>query len=291
MNSGLLYYKESGKINFTGLAISLMIILGVNSLLGYIYSFIIFYMPLIYVNFLISVGFGIILSIYTQFLFRITHNRSRQSKMILILISGISANLFQWVVYIDTAILGQMPQPGQYYGSLEMLFDPAFFFGIIGEINKYGMWELFGAPVKGLMLALIWILEFAIIAGVTMYFFLKSKPYPYSENLGHWYSKYTLSRDFEAISSHKMFIKKLDGQSMCDFITGLKSGIALRHMKIHVFYEKDEENQYLSFENRLSSTNGKVDREIIENCIRVDKPTVEKIMNAFPYKKEKNEIF
>jgi len=290
MNNKFIYYRESGKINYPAFALSTLLILGINSLLGYLYAFILFYMPIIYANFIIAIGFGLVLSIYTHFLFRISHNRSPRSKIILLITSGISANLFQWIAFIDFFIFGHMPNPGEYYQSLDIIFEPSFFFGLIGEVNRIGLWALFGAPVRGFILALIWVAEFVIIAGVAIFHFYRSKPYPYSENLGHWYSKYTLARDFETLATYNIFLKKLNDQNLYDFINGLKAGIALRHMKIHVYYEKDEDKQYISFENK-QTLNGKADREMVVNCLQCNKEIAEKILADFPNKKEKNEIF
>lgn len=119
----------------------------------------------------------------------------------------------------------------------------------------------------------------------------KTKAYPFSELLNKWYPKYTLLKDFESVSAIGNMTRNLETDPLKS-IQELKYGSAYRHTKIHLFYLKDDPNQYLTFENVYVDNRGqgKKNRTIIINNFKIDKESAQKIFENFEHKRERTEV-
>ncbi len=78
MENQELFYKESGRINPIKQSISYAIGIVIALILGYIYSVLIIVIPIVYLNFLITVGFSIGLGLICRILVRFSHNRNKK---------------------------------------------------------------------------------------------------------------------------------------------------------------------------------------------------------------------
>lgn len=282
-------YQESMKVNPIGLTVSYGVCLILALFLGYLYSSITIFMPIVYVNLLLTLGFGLTLGIVNRFLVRLTHNRNKKSQLIQALISGVLANYFQWTAYILYAFNKEVPSLPEFFANLHWVVIPQHFIQAITEINRVGVWSMFGVVFNGFVLTAIWVIEAFIIIALPVTAVYKTKIYPYSELLGQWYPKYTLFKDFEYLSTTNKLQKDLQVDAI-SAIQGLGKGIGHRHSKIHLFYHKDEVNQYLTFETRLIEGKGKVNSSVLINNFTIDRKTAELILDSFEHQKEKVEI-
>jgi len=198
MNDSNLFYQESGQINILGLTLSFLICIPIALILGYAYSVVIMFIPLIYFNFLITVGLGLALGLIVRLIVRLTKNRNKKSKLILAFTLGLLTYYFQWTVFMLHAYDGEIPGFTYYLANLHWLINPMNLIDFIVKVNGVGFWSIIGAPVTGLALSLVWIIEaFFIISGPIVAIF-KTKVYPYSELQNKWYPKYTLLKDFDS---------------------------------------------------------------------------------------------
>lgn len=120
---------------------------------------------------------------------------------------------------------------------------------------------------------------------------VKTKIYPYSEFLGKWYDKYTLFKDFESIST----VTKLKGELSTDplkSIDSLGKGTGLRHTKVHLFYLKHEDKQYLTFEKIFieGQGKGKKNSSIAINNFQINKSDADLILEKYENKRERIEV-
>ncbi len=291
MNSKDLFYQESGRYNALGVLISYIICVLLALILGYIYSVVIILIPIVYLNFILTIGLSLTLGLIVRFLVRITKNRNLKSKLLLALTFGLLTNYFQWAVYILYAYDGETPNFFYFLSNLYWIIIPENFIDIIIDINKFGLWSIFGIVFTGFGLTIIWLIEaFIIIAGPLVAIY-KTKTYPFSELLNKWYPKYTLSKDFKSVSTVNKMIDDLQTEPLKS-IQELKYGTGLRHTKIHVFYLNDEENQYLTFENIYIEGRGKgrKNSDIIINNFMIDKITAKSLLDNFDNKKERIEV-
>lgn len=291
MNNRELFYQESGQINPLKQSLSYMICIGVALVLGYLYSIAIMVIPIVYLNFLITLGFGLVLGFISKSLIRFSHNRSKMSQMIQAITIGFLANYFQWTAYISYAYNGIIPSFSLYLSDLQWIIIPENFFTAIGEINRVGVWSMFGITFNGFGLASIWFVEFLIIVAGPIIAVFKTNIYPYSELLSKWYPKYTLFKDFEALSTGKKMMNDLKSDTL-KAIESLGKGTGLRHTKIHLYYLKGEEKQYLTFEKIFieEQGKGKRNRSLLINHFMINSRDAERILERFENKRERIDV-
>lgn len=281
-----LIYQESGKTNPIRQTFSYLISIIVAVILGYAYSVVIIFLPLIYLNILVGIGLGLALGFISQVLFRLNHNRSKRSRIIQAVVIGLLVNYFQWTAYILWAFEGAIPGVDLYLSNLHWILVPESFFGAITEINRLGAWEVFGIQFKGFGLTIIWILEFLIIMAGPIVAVVKSPAIPYSELQQKWYPKFTLTLDFESFSAVNQLIIDLRSNPL-NTIEALGKGSGNRFVKIHVFYLKGENKHYLTFEKfhievkRDGKT--KTNNSIILNNFAINGADAKEILDKFDY--------
>lgn len=292
MTNENLFYQESETLNVPGIIIAFFSILIATFFLGYLYSILIIFIPLIYFNFFITVGLGMALGYLVKILIRLTHQRSRNSKLALAVLAGLFANLFQWLVYLIYAYLGEVPSLAAYFANFGIFIQPSNFISIIGEINRVGMWSIFGIDFSGGLLTIVWLFEFAMIMAIPIMAIWKSKVFPYSENERKWYGKYSLEEDFEMMHSVQHLLEPLQKDAF-KTINELEEGNGLRHSKIHIYYLENERNQYLELEKIYfeSGGEGKKTSVVILDNFRIDNQAAKMILAKFKNDKVKFPIF
>lgn len=280
-----MYYKESEQINLIKEVFSYVICIVLASILGYLYAILTIFNPVLYLSFLTTVGFGFILGLICRGLVRLSHNRSKKHQIIQAIIIGILGNYAQWTAYILYVFNETVPPFGLYIDNLHWFVFSENFFAAIVKINTVGIWSIFGITFKGFVLTIVWVIEFLIIAVLPVIAVIKAPTRPYSELLKKWYPKYTLIKDFESISTGNQFRGHLKSAPL-EAIDSLQKGNGLRYSKIHLFYLKDEEAQYLTLEKIFIGGKGKKDSSIIINNFLINQSDVEQIFKKYDYKKE-----
>jgi hypothetical protein len=286
------FYEPSGKFDPIRQSLLYVICIGIALFLGYLYAVLISFIPLIYLNIIILVGFGISLGLVCRVFVRFSHNRNRRSQLIHAIIFGILANYFQWTTYVLFLLEDSVPSLGLYFSNIDWIFTSGDFGNLIAEIYRNGAWEIFGIQINGPTLAIIWLVEFLLIVTIPAISVLQTKVYPYSELFEKWYEKYTLTKDFQSISWSNHLISNLESNPM-EAIESLHLGISYRYTKIHLFYLKGEADHYLTFENIYFEGRGESTRkksEIIVNNFRISDAIAKQILEKFPNKRERIEV-
>jgi hypothetical protein len=165
--------------------------------LSTVYIYLIHYIPFIYANFFITIGCGLAIG------FVINH-ASNLGKLRSVPIAAGSAvvavcilKYVQWCVYIPLVFDVTIDGGERFLATLELLIAPLLVFELGQIINEAGVWSFSvgysssgdGIPVSGVMLAFVWITEFAIIL-LTACIAAKDKvKSPFSEESNDWYSE------------------------------------------------------------------------------------------------------
>ncbi len=288
MENENLFYQESETLNVPGIIIAFFSILIFTFFLGYCYSMLIIFIPLIYFNFFITVGLGMALGILVKLLIRLTHQRSKNSRIALAVLAGFFASLFQWIAFILYAFLGEVPSFSAYLSNFGTFIQPTNFITSIAEINQAGMWSIFGIDFSGSLLAIVWIFELGIIIAIPIMAILKSKVIPYSESQKKWYEKYVLSRDFEIMHSAHHILEPLKKDAL-KALNDFNEGSGLKHTKLYLYYLENEQNHYLDFERVYyeSGGQGKKNTAIILDNFRINNQAAKMILNQFKHRKVK----
>lgn len=290
------YYKESGKIDFFWHSVSYSLLIFVIVILALVYNYCLVLFPLVYFNVIVCIGFSIAFSISLLITARFARNRNSRSLKTQAVVAVCIGFYCQWTAYLVYAKTGQLPSFSEYLSELSWVFSPSTNLQVLAYSYKngfeFGFGSIFGIEVKGLFALLLWLSEAAILMIAPLVVIAKRKIYPFSEATDKWYPKFTLSRDFETIVVDQQFIQSLLENPM-ETIGLLDKGDAIRHCKIHVFYTKEEEDQYLTFE-RVSiegQGRGAKDKEILINNFKINRRAAEQILNKFPHKAERLSVF
>jgi len=262
------YYKPSGKFSPSFILFFLLVSLIAFPLLGLIYAYCIWYIPFIYINFFITLGFGFLVALCVN---KVVIRKGKVRNPILALFigffAGIVALYFHWSVWIDLVI-----NAGESYGSerigvtvsnieffqvFSLIFQPSMVFEYIGMVNEFGTWGIRGATVSGAFLWVIWAIEFVIVVGVSSFLpYLESKK-PFSESTNSWYEEITLPA-LSFIENKEQLIADItsNNHSGFDFLNKEVNKESDSHSVFTLYKSKSGKN-YLTIDNKTSSLDSK----------------------------------
>lgn len=175
-------YRHSGRIG--GLGIPVMLIAGICSafVLGVVYSYVLAWIPIIYVSFLATGGFGAGLGLVVGWSSRAAHVRNTMITGIIGLFTGLLG------MYVAWAFDGIARFGGE---DATVMFNPVLLSEYVSFFYENGFWGLgrgnANATVSGIPLALIWLVEGGVVVGLS--FVLSTgfaADHPYCEECGRW---------------------------------------------------------------------------------------------------------
>lgn len=203
MESTTLYYQESGKTNPMGVSLALMAGLAAASILGFVYAYATFYIPIIYFNFLLTYFFGFSIGYAVGkvgALGKIRNGRVLSFTAIGMAIVGV---YFAWVFWISAASEG-----GLWSFNLNTLWL------FIQLIAMEGAWSIFGSTPTGGTLYLIWIAEAAIIlVGTIMAVAAGRGSIPYCESCDKWLKSKQITERVKGIANPIGFRQEMEGKN------------------------------------------------------------------------------
>ncbi len=153
-------YKHSGAVPLAAVAL-ITVAGGATALVGgAIYTYGINYIPLIYVNFLLTAGYGLVLGLAVGSAAKTGKLRNNFVLTSLAFVFGLLGIYVAWGV-------DPLARGGSEVGLSG--FNPLFMLAYMEFLFEEGSWGLSdGEPVKGLFLAAIWLLESLVILGIAM---------------------------------------------------------------------------------------------------------------------------
>jgi len=150
------YYQHSGVIGLSG-PINMALFGSTAALvLGAIYGYAIFYIPFIYLNFFITLFFGMGVGYSIHLGAKIGKVRNTKAVLCFGLIIGCLAEYVGWVSWI----LAFSKQEA-------LVLMPWDMFSIMHKIAEEGVWSIFGGTPSGFFLYAIWAIEAVMIIGAT----------------------------------------------------------------------------------------------------------------------------
>lgn len=258
------YYQASGR--FSPLAIVYFVLLAFIAfpIIGLIYAYAIWYIPFIYINILLTAGFGLAIGGLTGFVV-ISLGKVRNTMLALLLgiLGGVLALYFHWAAWVDLVI-----NAGESYGSdrigitlsnvklvqvMSLAANPGILFELIGEINAVGTWGLRGGTVSGLLLSVVWLIEALIVLGLSTYLPYTSAQHPFSEMANDWMESEELPA-FEFIEDKDTFRAQLE-QSNPEALQSLQiaQNLDLKH-SVFTLYSSTAGENYVNVDNKTATT-------------------------------------
>jgi hypothetical protein len=151
-------YRHSGKFGIHGPLLALIGAVIIGFPLGVAYAYLIRWIPFIYVNVFASAGYGFVIGITTAWLLKFSKVRNTGIAVLTGLLTGFIALYFDWNGHIHAVFRGApwFLYPGDIVGGMKQLY-------------KDGSWGMrSGGNITGIPLAIVWVTEALIIAGITL---------------------------------------------------------------------------------------------------------------------------
>jgi hypothetical protein len=186
------YYKPSGKTPIAFFLYFLVSMAVAIPILSFVYVYLAYYIPIIYLNFIITIGCGLILGFIINWVAKQGKARSPVIVLACAFLAACALEYVQWCVYVPLI-----------FSMVYQIDVPSFFdFLTMQEnvlrgaeiINEHGVWSLSrrgstsSGTVNGIMLSIVWVAEFIVFLTGAIMASLSQPRSPFSEEAGDWYA-------------------------------------------------------------------------------------------------------
>ncbi|MEO1654880.1 MAG: hypothetical protein AAFU64_15135, partial [Bacteroidota bacterium] len=217
------YYKASGRFSPLAFVYFLLLSLIAFPLLGLLYAYAIWYIPIIYVNFLLTLGFGFGVGILMSlFVVRMGKVRNTLLGLLFGLLGGLFALYFHWAVWLDLVVnagesygtdsIGITVSNVQFAQVFILAFNPGVLFDLMAQVNEVGTWGIRGGNVSGIILSIIWSIEALVIVGIATYLPYVSAQNPFSETSNAWMDSEEFG-PFQMIKDKALMVSRLEASN------------------------------------------------------------------------------
>ncbi len=288
------FYQPSGKFSPLSIVFFIIACLTVFPLLGLIYAYAIWYIPIPYINFFIAAGFGIGVGyIVKHFVIKMGKVRNPRLAFFFGLLGALVALYFHWAVWADLVInvaesygtedIGIAVSNISFIEVFALATQPGALFGLIGEINKYGTWGIGGGgAVSGIMLTIIWIIEAIIVIVPSIMGRSVDANKPFCEENQKWFEEKQLPA-FVPVHPNEVVEHVSNGN--IDFFEQLAK-VNPDHNSHSVFtlYANATNENYLTITNQIAGTNDKGEIKFEESPVVTNISLQEDISNILEAK-------
>ncbi len=262
------YYKPSGNFSPVSFIYFILSALIIFPILALIYTYLIWYIPFIYINFFITAGFGFAVGItISQLAIKIGKVRNTKIALLFGLLGGAIALYFSWAIWVDLVI-----NAGESYGNsrigitssnskisqiLGLALQPNLLFELISEINETGTWGLRSSTVSGIFLTIIWVIELLIVLVISIFTpYIRAK-IPFCELDNKWFNEEILPA-YNYIKNSKEMTANLENSNQQSF-DELEDATNPENESHSIFtlFSSEKGESYLTIENKLAETNSK----------------------------------
>lgn len=262
------YYQPSGGFSPSSILYFILTSAIVIPILALIYTYLIWYIPFIYINLFITIGFSFLIGMAIS-RFTIKTGKVRNSTIAIIfgLFGGLLALYFSWAIWVDLVI-----NAGESYGGsrigitasnikflqvFELAFDPETLVGLISKINEVGTWGLRSTTVSGTFLTIIWVIEILIVIVISTLVAYNASKIPFCEIDNKWFEEKILPA-FSFIKNPKEMTTNLENSNQNSFDELERiSDVEMESHSIFTLYSSEKGKNFLVIENRQAKTNDK----------------------------------
>lgn len=154
-------YRHSGKFGVHGPAIAFFAAIPLALLLGIAYGYIIKWIPFIYINFFVTVGYGAAFGFGAGLVLKLCKVRNNWVALGTGLAVGLLALYFDW----NGHIIALAPSSEK----IPWVLMPGQITEVMGFLYDNGTWGFrSGGPVTGILLGIVWFIEAAMIVGLAV---------------------------------------------------------------------------------------------------------------------------
>lgn len=261
------FYQPSGKSSPSIYFFAFFFLFLGVPLLSSIYSLLLWYIPFIYIHFIFTGGFGLLLAWTLNRILKLCKVRNNKIANYFALLTGIFAVYFIWTSYITLLYnAGETISSDINTYKLRGLSMTKTFFNIwdfigislnpniISETMSYlydnGAWSIRTITVKGFFLAFVWFLEAIIVLGVAWLGGTEQVDEPFSEQSNSWFEKKKLPYYIKQPENLEKFLEALrNGKSSVLNSLEYDSQNSMDYYQITTFAHSNEMIAYINFSN------------------------------------------
>lgn len=273
-----LYYKSSGKVPVGALIGSLLVGIAGAIVLAVIYIALQWFIPIVYFNVFITIGFGAGLFFVLNFCFKQWKLRNKGVAMVITLLVALIGLYAQWALFISLMYNAEGTMGGDTWvkssfsleGFKAFFMHPSFIWEAMQGLNEVGTFTLKKSTVSGAALWAVWTIEMAIIIltpiiltfrGITIY--------PFSEKDEVWMNKRVLPGRLKYVEDKDAVVNTLANHDFAYVYDHLSEEEEHYSYATAEVYESDTDDyQYLTvYNHQLVDKKGKLEEkkdEVIE---------------------------
>lgn len=260
-----LYYKPSGKAPFFGILSLLLggILAGIA--LSIVYIALQWFIPFIYLNLFIAIGFGLGILFALNYLIKLGKIRNPIIAVALSLVVAFVAYYSQWALYMS--LLLQSTEGGSFFVKtsfnlntyLYEFMHPVELFNNIKLLVDIGTFSIKSTTVTGWFLIIIWLIEAGIIMGIAPLAVHATAKEPFSESQDNWMDENELPKKLKFIESDEIHSIKtaLENSNYSPLLALKDNENEKRFSTLKVHSIDGDDNQYLTIINIEITVNDK----------------------------------
>ena len=287
-------YKPSGKFSLSFFLIYPFVIPILLAILGFLYAHIIYFSPIIYLNFLVVVFSGIIAGFIVGIAIKLGKVRNQVLTVIIALASSVLLKYLTWIFYIPLVYVHAYKLDGwdlnfieKLQASLVIILNPSLILQDIEFINYYGVWGLSNTntAVSGIFLYIIWIIEFAVIVGCCIYSARDKVKEPFCEEQNKWFTESKeLKLNFPS-DSYQLKEQLLTGNNE-DFLALISQPLNITtddHISVKLYVLEGVSYGYMSLKTLTKildkKGNQKTEKQTLVDYLRIDMSLLSVLQN------------
>lgn len=177
------FYSHSGRFGVHGPLLAILAAIFVAYPLGIAYAYLMKWIPFVYLNALIAIGYGLVFGFLSSLLLQFAKVRNN----LVTLVTGMAVGLIAWYGSWNgcaKALIG---------ADAPALLMPWQMWRFVTILNEHGSWGIgfsSSEPVTGVLLAIFWILEGITVVGIAAVLpYTTISKTPFCENHGCWLNK------------------------------------------------------------------------------------------------------
>ncbi|UIR55547.1 hypothetical protein LZQ00_14905 [Sphingobacterium sp. SRCM116780] len=262
-----IYYKSSGKAPIGGVLSAIIAGLSVSVVLAIVYIALQWFIPIVYFNFLITLGLAFAVFYVIDFLCKTGKVRNRSIALLFTLLCSLTAYYAQWCLFVSLMFNAEGTMGGDMWvkssfnldGFLYFLSHPLDTFAGIQELNEVGTFSLKKSVVSGWPLWILWTIEAAAIVGYPLFLAFSGKTStPFSEKDNEWMNKRELEKPIAAVQDKESLLHQLKGNDFKSLHVHLQEEeLGNEFATVTVYESPGDDHQYISIVNHKLESNKK----------------------------------
>ena len=275
------YYQPSGRIS-SKLLIYTIALAAVAIPFAWGYAWLTYYIPFIYLNLFIAIGFAIVLSFLALTLASLGKARNPLVMTLLGFAVGVFGWYCQWVAWsgiVSNSISLSAAETNYIPGIVDFALNPELLFSFVKKINEIGIWKIKGATLNGSWLSAAWAIEFIIMTALPSLLGRSEAQKPFCEASGLWAKEVELSKHFAYVADKDKLRQSLESSPVS--LLGLlpaHDGMDTAYSQLKMYRCQGSNESFVSIINttvKIEKDKEKKSTETILQHLRIPKLTAD----------------